>query len=187
MTVCGAAGGCPSPKKLFSGATPPSRFENLRKRRTPTMSEPIFAGPPVGSVISETRHQRLVRTGEATPRFLQGVFPFMGRGIHELIPLSDGLGYRVPRGGIAEIVYFRAGNVSDDLIYLALTANSAPLRYFPVGPKADVHVRLVIIESHAAGTLIQVALAASRGVSGTVVVDVGILECRAGGAEEINL
>ena len=149
------------------------------------MNEPISDGPPIGSVISETRHQRLVRTGEAEPRFLQGVFPFMGRGIHELIPLSDSLGYRVPRGSSAEIVYFRAGNVSDDLIYLALTANGAPLRYFPVGPKADIHVRLVIVESHAAGTLVQVALAASRGASGTVVVDAGILEVGAGAAEGI--
>ena len=31
------------------------------------------------SVITETRHQRLLRSGAATPRFLQGVYPFAGR------------------------------------------------------------------------------------------------------------
>ncbi|CAA9545568.1 MAG: hypothetical protein AVDCRST_MAG88-373, partial [uncultured Thermomicrobiales bacterium] len=84
--------------------------------------------------------------------------------------------YRVPPGRTAEVVYFRAGNLSDDLLYLTLSADGKPVRYFPVGPKADFHVPLVIVESHAAGTRIEVGLAAPRGVSGTVVVDVGIVE-----------
>lgn len=131
---------------------------------------------PEETHITETRLQRLIRLEIATPRFLQGVFPFAGRGILDLAPLHDDLSYRVPDGRTAEVVYFRAGNLSDDLIYLTLSANGVPVRYFPVGPKADFHVPLVIVETHPPGTRLDVCLAAPRGLSGTVVVDVGIVE-----------
>ncbi len=130
------------------------------------------------SVITETRHQRLLRSGAATPRFLQGVYPFAGRGVFELAPLHDDLCYTVPSGATAEVIYLRAGNLSDDLLYLALSVNGRAVRYFPVGPKSDFHVPLAIIESHPAGSRIEVALAAPRGLGGTVVVDVGIVEVK---------
>ena len=130
------------------------------------------------SLITETRHQRLLRSGAAMPRFLQGVYPFAGRGVFDLAPLHDDLCYTVPAGASAEVIYLRAGNISDDLLYLALAVNGRPTRYFPVGPKADFHVPLAIIESYPPGTRIEVALAAPRGLSGTVVVDVGIVEVR---------
>ena len=141
-----------------------------------------YSSPPIetetisGTVTTETRQQRLTRTGQATPRFLQGVFPFAGRGFFDLGPLNDALCYQVPEGCTAEIIYFRAGNLSDDLLYLALSVNGRPVRYFPVGPKADFHVPLSIIESHPAGSRIEIGLAAPRGLTGTVVLDVGILE-----------
>ena len=141
-----------------------------------SMSEPAYSNPQPGVVISESRHQYLVRIGTATSRFLQGVFPFVGRGISELGLLNDALRYQVPTGKSAEVLYFRAGNVSEDLIYLVLSANDTPIRYFPVGPKADVHVPLAITESHAEGTRLEVGFAAPRGLSGTVVIDVGIVE-----------
>lgn len=147
------------------------------------MSELVSVVPSSGAVICETRHQRLLRTGQAASRFLQGVFPFLGRGIYEPAPLNDALCYRVPRGRSAEVLYFRAGNLSDDLIYFALIANGAPIRYFPVGPKNDIHVPLAIVESYGAGTRIEVALAAPSGLAGTIVVDVGIVECRESAAE----
>lgn len=128
------------------------------------------------TITTETRQQRLTRMGQATPRFLQGVFPFVGRGFFDLGPLNDALCYHVPVGRTAEVIYFRAGNLSDDLLYLALTVNGRPVRYFPVGPKADFHVPLSILESHSAGSRIEIGLAAPRGLAGTVVVDVGILE-----------
>jgi assimilatory nitrate reductase catalytic subunit len=99
-------------------------------------------------LVSETRLERLIRTGEATPRFLQGVYP-------------------VPPNKTAEVLYFRGGNLS---------ADGAPVRYFPVGPKADFHVPLAIVEPHPADTRLEVGLAAPRGLAGTVVVDVGIVE-----------
>jgi len=127
-------------------------------------------------VLSETRHQRLLRTGQGTPRFLQGVFPFAGRGLFDLGPLNDGLRYTVPAGCVCEVPYFRAGNMSDDIIYLSLSVDSKPVRYFPIGPKADIHVPLAIVELYPAGSRIDVCLAAPRGLTGTVVIDVGLLE-----------
>ena len=128
------------------------------------------------TIITETRQQRRVRLGLAVPRFLQGVFPFMGRGFFDLGPLHDSLTYTVPVGKAAEVVYFRAGNLSDDLVYLALCVSGKPVRYFPVGPKADFHVPLSIVETNPAGSRIEVGLAAARGLSGSIVIDVGILE-----------
>lgn len=130
--------------------------------------------PPI--VLSETLHQRLLRQGQAAPRFLQGVYPFAGRGVYDLAPLNDALTYTVPPGKTAEVVYFRGGNVSDDILYLALSSDGVPVRYFPVGPKADFHVPLAIVESYPAGTRLDICLAAPRGLTGTVVVDVGLLE-----------
>lgn len=129
-----------------------------------------------GTIATETRQQRLTRLGLAVPRFLQGVYPFAGRGFFDVGPLGDALSYVVPEGAAAEVIYFRGGNLSDDLIYLALCVNGLPVRYFPVGPKADFHVPLSITETHLAGAKIDVGLAAPRGLNGSVVVDVGILE-----------
>jgi hypothetical protein len=126
--------------------------------------------------MSETRHQRLIRTGEAIPKFLQGVYPFAGRGVFDLGPLNDALTYTVPAGKTAEVVYFRAGNLSDDILYMAVSANGIPIRYFPCGPKADLHVPLAIVEPYTEGTRIEICLAAPRGLTGTIVLDVGILE-----------
>lgn len=128
------------------------------------------------TITTETRQQRLTRLGLATPRFLQGVYPFAGRGFFEVGPLNDALSYVVPKEAQAEVIYFRAGNLSDDLIYLALCVNSLPIRYFPVGPKADFHVPLSITETHPAGSKIEVGFAAPRGLTGSIVLDVGLLE-----------
>ncbi|MCW3061476.1 MAG: hypothetical protein JWQ02_3297 [Capsulimonas sp.] len=132
-------------------------------------------------VISETRLQLLLRTHRATPRFLQGVYPFAGRGVFDLSPLNDALSYTVPKGKVAQVHYFRAGNLSDDILYLSISTNGTPARYFPVGPKSDNHVPLAIVEDYAAGTKIEVCLAAPRGLTGTVVLDVGLVEIDAEG------
>lgn len=126
--------------------------------------------------IHETRQQQLIRTGKATPRFLQGVYPFAGRGVFDPVPLHDELRYIVPKDKFAELIYFRAGNLSDDILYLSVSANDIPVRYFPIGPKSDIHVPLAIVESHSAGTKIEIIIAAPRGLSGTVVIDAGLLE-----------
>lgn len=137
-------------------------------------------------IITETRLESLLRLGQATPHFLQGVYPFAGRGVYELAPLHDELTYTVPAARLAQIVYFRAGNLADDLIYLTVSANGSPVRYFPVGPKADLHVPLAIVESYPSGTQLQICFAAPRGLTGTVIVDVGIVEMAADADAEGN-
>lgn len=131
---------------------------------------------PASPTISETRLEYLIRTGKADPRFLQGVYPFQGYGVYESALLHDELSYTVPAGKTAQVVYFRAGNLSDDILYLTLLADGKPTRYFPVGPKADFHVPLAIVETHPKGTRLEIAFAAPRGLNGTIVVDVGIIE-----------
>ena len=138
---------------------------------------------PSAFVTSETRREYLLRTGRSRPRFLQGVFPFAGRGIFETVPLNDDLTYVVPAGSVAEIAYVRAGNASDDLIYIALAVNDKPLRYFPLGPKADAHVELAIVETHPSGTRLTVCLAAPRGLTGAIIFDIGLIEIQDGGRE----
>ena len=125
--------------------------------------------------LTETRQERDLRTGTVHPRFLQGVFPFAGRGVFELALLDDALAIRVPAGTTARLVYFRAGNASDELVYLAFAVNGSPIRYFPVGPNADFHVPLVIVEAHHAGETLAIYFAAPRGTTGTLVVDAGFL------------
>ena len=136
--------------------------------------------PEPRALYSESRTSYLTRTGVGTPRFLQGVFPFAGRGVHETVPLDDILDYTVPAGRVAEIIYFRAGNFSEDIIYLTVSVDGTPSRYFPVGPKADVHVPLAIVEQHGQGKRLQIGIGAPRGLAGSVVLDIGMLELPAG-------
>jgi len=129
--------------------------------------------------ISETRLARLFRTGGATPRFLQGVYPFVGRGLFEPEPLHADLIYTVPADTTAEVLYVRAGNAAQDLVYVALLADGEPIRYLPVGPKSDIHVPLAIVDPHPAGQVLTVGFAAPRGLSGTIILDIGIAEVHA--------
>ncbi len=140
------------------------------------MNEPVSSAFPIDNLTTETRLEFLLRTGKAAPRFLQGVYPFIGRGIFELGPLNDALTYTVPDRKSLKVVYFRAGNLSEDLLYLTISANGVPIRYFPVGPKSDFHVPLAIVEAHPAGTRLEIGFAAPRGLSGTIVVDMGLIE-----------
>jgi assimilatory nitrate reductase catalytic subunit len=107
----------------------------------------------------------------------------MGRGLFDLAPLDDSLTYTVPFGKRARFVYLRAGNHAEDLVYLVLSANGKPLRYFPIGPRGDFHVPLAIVEAHPAGTKMEVQFAAPRGLNGTLIVDAGFLEITANALE----
>ncbi|MGF7234040.1 MAG: molybdopterin oxidoreductase [Frankia sp.] len=111
-----------------------------------------------------------------TPRFLQGIFPFTGRGMEAPFLLDPSLTYRVPKDVTAQPVYFRGGNTLDEMICLILVRGGAPMRYFPVGAKAGVHVALRVIEDLLANTIVEVHVAAPAGCAGAAVVDLGIVE-----------
>ena len=111
----------------------------------------------------------------STPRFLQGVLPFEGKGLDQPAPI--GLpGYVTPAGVVAQAVYFRGGNSAGELICAVLMRDGRPMRYFPIGARSDVHVPLRVVEDLDSGTAVELWLAAPAGVSGTVVVDLGLVE-----------
>jgi hypothetical protein len=111
-----------------------------------------------------------------TPRFLQGVFGFEGRGLDKPAPLDPSLTYTVPEGTTGQVLYLRGGNSSDELITLVLVVDGAPSRWLPVGAKGDMHVSLRVVEDLLAGATVEVHLAAPDGTSGTAVVDCGLVE-----------
>ena len=108
--------------------------------------------------------------------FLQGTFPFVGRGLEQPFLLSDDLRYEVPAEKHAQMLYFRGGNSSDDLIYVVLMQNERPKRYFPIGAKGASHVTLAIAADIESGERCEVFVAAPKGTSGWIVVDVGFVE-----------
>ena len=112
----------------------------------------------------------------STPRFLQGVFAFEGRGIDQPFPISGALSYTIPDGVTAQVVYFRGGNTAAELVYLVLMRHGQPMRYFPIGAKADVDVPLHVVEDLDSGTVLELHLAAPEGVAGAVVIDLGLVE-----------
>ncbi len=113
---------------------------------------------------------------ESSPRFLQGVFAFEGKGIESPVPLAPELSYTVAAGTTAQTVYFRGGNTTDELICILLVRDGKPMRYFPIGAKNHVHVPLRVVEDLDGGTVIELFLAAPEGVAGAVVVDLGLVE-----------
>ena len=113
---------------------------------------------------------------QSNPRFLQGVFPFEGKGISSPYPLGTALSYTVPPGVTAQPVYFRGGNSCAEMIYVVLVRDGRPMRYFPIGAKGDVHVPLRVVEDLDSGTVLELFLAAPEGVDGSVVIDLGLVE-----------
>jgi hypothetical protein len=112
----------------------------------------------------------------STPRFLQGVFPFEGKGLDHPAPLHTELSYVVPDGVSAQAVYFRGGNAAAELVCVVLMRDGKPMRYFPIGAKSVVHVPLRVVEDLVAGTGVELWLAAPAGVTGIVIVDLGLVE-----------
>jgi hypothetical protein len=112
----------------------------------------------------------------STPRFLQGFFTFDGKGYDSPFLLDSSLHYVVPAGAITQLVYFRGGNSTHEMVTIVLVRDGTPTRYFPIGAKDAVHVPLRIVEDLIADTVLEVFIAAPDGLSGTVVVDIGLVE-----------
>ncbi|EWY36170.1 molybdopterin oxidoreductase [Skermanella stibiiresistens SB22] len=113
---------------------------------------------------------------DSTPRFLNGVFEFEGRGLSRPTEVDPALAYTVPSDKRTQLIYLRAGNSLDEMVYLVLTKNGAPMRYFPVGAQAGVHVPLAVVEDLFPDTKLEVFLAAPEGKGGTLVLDIGLIE-----------
>jgi hypothetical protein len=111
-----------------------------------------------------------------TPRFISGVFPFEGRGLDSPAAFGSKAVYTVPSDKRAQLIYFRAGNSLDELIYLTLMRDGKVMRYFPIGAKACVHVSLAVVEDIFPESKLEVFCAAPKGSLGTIVLDIGLLE-----------
>ncbi|BBZ29108.1 hypothetical protein MMAD_34030 [Mycolicibacterium madagascariense] len=112
----------------------------------------------------------------STPRFLQGAFDFLGKGLTEPVPIDDALRYVVPAGAITQPVYFRGGNSSDEMVTVVLVRDGKPMRYFPIAAKGATHVALRVVEDLLGDTAIELYVAAPAGCAGTVVIDLGLVE-----------
>ena len=115
-------------------------------------------------------------TDGSTAQFLQGAFTFTGHSLEKPAPLDDSLRYVVPPGATTQPVYFRGGNSSNELITVVLMRDGAPMRYFPIGAKNAIHVALRVVEDLLADTVLELLVAAPEGCTGTVVVDLGLVE-----------
>jgi hypothetical protein len=113
------------------------------------------------------------------PVFLQGVFPYAGMGLTNPRTFVPELTYKVPDDKRAQLVYFRAGNPIDELIYIVFKRNGKPMRYFPVGAKAATHVELAVIEDLEPGTSLELLIAAPENVFASLMLDIGLVEIEA--------
>ena len=113
---------------------------------------------------------------ETNPAFVNGVYTFIGHGLEAPTPLAPGLGYTVPADRRAQLIYFRAGNSADALVAVTLMREGAAMRTFPIGAKGAVHVPLAVVEDLMPDTRIDIFVAAPAGVTGQIVLDLGLLE-----------
>jgi hypothetical protein len=111
---------------------------------------------------------------ESTPRILTGMYCFTGAGYDE--PVSVGVSYNVPADRRAQMLYVRAGNSAAEMITLVLTRDGAPMRMFPMGAKGAVHIPLVVVEDLTPDTRLELLVAAPSGTSGTLALDMGLVE-----------
>ena len=110
------------------------------------------------------------------PKFIQGLYAFEGAGLDRPLPFETALTYKVPFDKRSQFVYFRAGNPTAELIYILLERNRKPMRYFPIGAKASTHVELAVVEDLEPETVLDVLVAAPAGLSGSVLLDIGLVE-----------
>ncbi len=113
---------------------------------------------------------------ESVPQFLQGVFAFTGAGYDAPASFADALSYSVPSAKRAQLIYFRGGNSSGDMVDVILSRDGKVMRHFPIGAHAAVHVPLAVVEDLEPDQKLTFAVAAPAGTAGTLVIDVGLIE-----------
>jgi len=111
---------------------------------------------------------------DTVPKFLQGVFEFTGQGYTSPVPIS--LEYTVPGTNRAQLIYFRGGNSSTDMVNVVLLRDGVPMRYFPIGGSGAMHFQLAVVEDLQPDQKITLMVGAPAGATGTLVVDVGLIE-----------
>jgi hypothetical protein len=72
---------------------------------------------------------------ESQPKFMNGVYSFVGSGYEKLAPVSDKLTYMVPPDKRAQLIFLRVGNSCAEMIYLVFMKDGTPMRYFRSAPR----------------------------------------------------
>jgi len=111
---------------------------------------------------------------ESTPRILTGMHAFTGAGYDAPVPV--GVSYSVPADRRAQMIYFRGGNSTAEMVTVVLTRDGAPMRMFPIGAKGAVHIPLVVVEDLTPETKLELLVAAPSGTGGTLALDIGLVE-----------
>ncbi|MDT2009351.1 molybdopterin oxidoreductase [Rhodococcus opacus] len=112
----------------------------------------------------------------STPTIPAGPLRVRRKGLDNPFLLDSSLSYVVPPGSTTQPVYFRGGNSTNEMISVVLVRDGTPMRYFPIAAKGATHVSLRVVEDLLADTVLELFVAASDGVSGTVIVDLGLVE-----------
>jgi assimilatory nitrate reductase catalytic subunit len=113
---------------------------------------------------------------DSKPRFLQGVFAFRGDGYDKTFVLDPSLSYTVPPDKRAQMIYLRGGSSASAMVFFALVQAGKPVRLFPVAANGSIHVPLAVVEDLEPETQVQIFLGAPEGISGTAIVDLGMIE-----------
>ncbi len=113
---------------------------------------------------------------ESTPRIITGIFGFTGAGYATPVPLQGLAVYQVPADKRAQMVYLRAGNSAAEMVALVLLRDGTPMRLFPLGARSGQHVPLAVVEDLFPDSRLELRLAAPEGLSGTLVLDMGLME-----------
>lgn len=110
-----------------------------------------------------------------TPHFLQGVYPFTGRGLAQPELIAAETVFTVPSGRVAQPLYFRGGHTGDNLVVVTLLRDGQSMRVFPMAAKGAVNIPLRVVEDVDPDTRLELVVAAPAGCSGEVVVDFGLV------------
>ncbi|MBN4925469.1 molybdopterin oxidoreductase [Hoyosella rhizosphaerae] len=111
----------------------------------------------------------------STPRFLQGVFPFEGKGLTAPYLVDEALGFTVPAGAIAQPLYFRGGHTGDALVVVSLYRDGTVMRHFAIGANQGVNIPLRVVEDVDPDSRLELRVAAPVGCVGELVIDFGLV------------
>jgi hypothetical protein len=109
-------------------------------------------------------------------KFIQGMFAFKGRGLESPVSFEPKIIYRVPADKRAQLIYCRIGNPSPKFLYLVLQREGKPVRMFPCGRESGIHVPLAIIDDILPGNVLELLIAAPKGLKAKVMIDLGFVE-----------
>ena len=90
--------------------------------------------------------------------------------------MLTGFPLKVPPDARTQVIYLRAGNSTNELICLSLLRDGKVMRHFPVGARQGLHVPLAMTEDVFPESRLEITVSAPKGVSGVVILDVGLFE-----------